>query len=120
MNLMSKQSTLTSWLSRGSALCSVVACYGSLAAIAGFGLLGVSFTLNEPLWAGVIILFALVSVFGLFIGRGRHHNLSPLLFGCMGTGFIVYVMTIEYHLIVEIFGFLLLCTAVLWDWKIQR
>ena len=117
---MFKQSPLTTWLSRGSALCSIVACYGTLAAIAVLGLLGFSLTLNESIWAGAIILFALISVLGLLFSFRRHHNCSPLLFGALGTGFIAYAMTIDYHLIIEIFGFVLLSVAVLWDWKIQR
>jgi arsenite methyltransferase len=117
---MFKRSFFTTWLSRGSTLCSIIACYGTLAAIAVLGLLGFSITLNESLWAGSIILFALVSVLGLSISLRVHHNLSPLLIGCLGTGLIAYVMTIEYHLTIEIFGFVILCSAVLWDWKIQR
>lgn len=117
---MFKSTLLTNWLSRTSAFFSIVACYGTLAVIAMLGSLGVSLTLNEFIWAGTIIVFALISVFGLFLGLRLHHKYWPLLLGCVGTGFIVYVMTIDYHLTIEILGFISLGLAVIWDWKIRR
>jgi arsenite methyltransferase len=117
---MSKQSLMTSWLSRGVVLLSVVTCYGTLALIAMLGLLGFSLTLNESLWAGAIVFFALASVFGLALDLRIHHNLWPLLIGCLGAASIVYVMFFDYQLAIEILGFVLLCSAVLWDWKILQ
>lgn len=117
---MSNQSILTSWLSRGSAICSVITCYGALAVIALLGSLGISMTLNETAWAGLIVLFASVSVFGLVLSWRQHHNVWPLLLGCLGCGLITYVMTIDYRLTLEILGFVLLGSAVFWDWKLQK
>lgn len=117
---MTSQTTLTVWLSRGSAICSIVTCYGTLAVIALLGALGISITLNEHAWAGLIVFFAIISVFGLLLSFRRHRNFWPLLMGCLGSGLITYVMAIDYRVILEIPGFVLLGLAVFWDWKSQR
>jgi hypothetical protein len=117
---MSKCNTLLRWLAPLAAILSLAACYGTLAAVALLGLLGARVVLDEALWAGSIVAFALVAVVGLILGARRHRTLWPLAVGTIGAAGIVYTMTLSYDRSMEIGGFLLLAVAVAADWRKSR
>jgi hypothetical protein len=53
------QNKANDWLAAVATTFSLVACYGTLAAIAVLGALGVTIALNEAVWAGAIVLLPL-------------------------------------------------------------
>ena len=119
MNLPPKSSQFGWFAGVGTAL-SVIACYGTLVGISALGALGFAIQLNEQLWAGAIVLFAILALFGLALGLKRHKVFWPVLLGITGTLAIIYAMYVQYDRLVEVAGFVLLFIAAIWDWRILR
>lgn len=108
------------WLPGFATALSLIACYGTLAIIAILGALGVAIALDEALWAGAIVAFAALAVGGLAIGFPRHRQVWPLLIGGLGAAAIGYAMYVQYLQLTELSGFVLLCVAAVWDWRLRR
>ncbi|MDT8328807.1 MAG: MerC family mercury resistance protein [Roseovarius sp.] len=96
---------------------SLMACYGTLAAIALLGALGVGIALNEAVWAGAIVLFAALAVAALGLRWRRHGRALPVLLGFAGWALIVFAMYIRYSLAAELGGFAFLCLGTYADWR---
>ncbi len=108
------------WLGSVATLVSLVACYGTLAAIGILGVLGISIAFDETLWAGVIIAFAVLAVAGFGFGLLCHRQPWPIFIGGLGVAILVYAMYVRYGRLTEISGFILLCLAAFWDWRLRR
>ena len=115
---MSPNGSRLRWLAALSTALSLAACYGTLAVIALLGVLGTAVALDETLWAGVIVAFAFIATGGLGLGLARHRRPWPILLGGSGAAAIGYVMYFQYDRLIEVTGFLLLCVAAIWDWRI--
>lgn len=114
------QNKANDWLAAVATTFSLVACYGTLAAIAVLGALGVTIALNEAVWAGAIVLFAALAFVALFFRWRKHrHNLSMVLAG-IGLLLIAFTMMIFYERIIELVGFAFLCAGTFVDWRIGR
>ncbi len=85
-----------------------------------FGVLGISIAFDETLWAGVIIAFAVLAVAGLGFGLLCHRQPWPIFIGGLGVAILVYAMYVRYGRLTEISGFILLCLAAFWDWRLRR
>jgi len=107
-------------LAPAGTILSILACYGTLAVVGALSLMGISLAVNEGLWAGAIVLFALVAFAGLFLGWRVHRTLSPVLLGALGTGMILWTMTGAYSRPVEIAGFFCLAVAAWLDWRARH
>jgi len=99
---------------------SLAACYGTLAAIGILGALGFAISLNETLWAAAIVTFAVLAVGGLGLGLLQHQNPWPVVIGGLGAGVLGYTMYVQYGRLTEVAGFVLLCLAAFWDWRLRR
>lgn len=99
---------------------SLIACYGTLAAIALLGALGVTLALNEAVWAGAITLFAGLAFVALLIRWRRHRRTVPVLLAGLGFLLIAFTMLISYERIIELVGFGFLGAGTLVDWRIGR
>jgi len=117
---MSRNRSSFAWLGSVATLFSLAACYGTLAAIGILGVLGITIAFDETLWAGVIIAFAVLAVGGFGVGLLCHRQPWPTLIGGLGVVILGYVMYVQYNRLNEIFGFILLCLAAFWDWRLRR
>ncbi len=108
------------WLAGLAAALSLFACYGTLAVIAALGAIGIAIALDEALWAGTIVAFAVLAVGGLGLGMFRHRQPWAFLIGALGAAAIGYAMYMQYDRSIELSGFVLLCFAALWDWRLRR
>ena len=99
---------------------SMLACYGTLVAIAALGALGVTLSLNEGIWATAIAGFAILAVVTLLAGQKRHGSMAPFLVGAVGGGAVVFTSFVIYSPGIEALGFVLLCCAVWMDWRRAR
>ena len=108
-----------SWIASAATALSLVACYGTLAAIGLLGALGIAIALNEALWTGAIVTFAALAVGGLGFGLSRHRQPWPILVGGLGAVTLGYVMYVQYDRLIELAGFALLCLAAYWDWRLR-
>ncbi len=101
-------------------LLSLITCYGTLALVSILSALGLTIAINNAIWAGAIVVFAIIAVIGLAFGLSRHHRLSPFIMGILGTDLIIYTMLAEYSRVIELSGFALLALAAFLDWRIKR
>jgi hypothetical protein len=108
------------WLAPLATALSLVACYGTLAAIALLGALGVTIALNEAVWAGAIVLFAGLTLAILLVRRRRHGRLAPTALAGVGFLLIGVTMLVAYNQIIEFAGFVFLCAGTVMDWRIGR
>lgn len=99
---------------------SLLACYGTLAAVAALSALGVTLALHEGVWAGTIVLFALLALAAVVAGRARHGRLAPSLLALAGTLLLGYVMFVDFARLLELVAFALLALAVIWDARLGR
>lgn len=108
------------WLAPLATALSLVACYGTLAAIGLPGALGVTIALNEAVWAGAIVLFAGLT-FAVLLVRGRRHGRpAPIALAAVGFLLIGFAMLVSYNQIIEFAGFVFLCSGTVLDWRSVR
>jgi hypothetical protein len=109
-----------SLLALAATLLSLLTCYGTLAAIALLGALGVGIALNEAVWAGGIVLFAALAVAALALRWRRHGRVLPVSLGLAGLALIAFAMFVSYSVPTELAGFALLCAGTYVDWRGAR
>ncbi len=108
------------WLAALATTFSLIACYGTLAAIAVLGALGVTIALNETVWASAIVLFAALAFVALFFRWRKHRRIAPILLAGIGFLLIAFTMMISYERLIELVGFAFLCAGTFVDWRIGR
>lgn len=105
------------WLAPSTGILSLVACYGTLATTAALGALGVTLAVNDAVWAGVIVVFAWLTLPGLWFRGRRHGLLWPIILASLGATMITFAMVVTYVRFIEFAGFALLCNGVYGDWR---
>lgn len=105
------------WMAPVAAALALIACYGTLAAVGLLGALGVTIVLNQNVWAGVIVVFAWLSLLALWPGWRRHGLLLPIVIAAIGVVMITFTMTAVYEHAIEIAGFAFLCAGTYLDWR---
>ncbi len=100
-------------------LLSLLACYGTLAAVALLSALGVTLVVNPGVWAGAIVLFAALATVIVGLGMRRHGSLAPLAPALAGTALLGYVMFASFDRALELIAFALLAGAVYWDYRLR-
>jgi hypothetical protein len=98
---------------------SLLACYGTLAALAALSALGVTLALNPVIWAGVIVLFAVLAAAAVALGARRHGSMLPVLPSLAGVALLGYVMIGRFDRVLEFVAFALLGAAVFWDYRLR-
>lgn len=98
----------------------LLSCYGTLAAAALLGALGIGLALDEAVWAGAIALFSLLTVGAVAAGIRRHRAPGPAALAVAAAGVIHYVLLVDYDALVELAGFVALAGAVWWDIRLRR
>jgi len=99
---------------------SLVACYGTLAAIGLLGALGISIALDEAVWAGAILVFAWLALLALLLRQRRHGRPWPIVLAAIGVVLITFTMTMTYERAIEFAGFAFLCAGTFMDWRAAR
>lgn len=112
-----KNERIRDWIAPAAATLSLIACYGTLAAIAMLGALGITIVLNEAVWSGAIIVFAWLTLLTLWLRTRRHGQLWPIGLAAIGVVLITYTMMVTYERIIEIVGFAFLCVGTFMDWR---
>ena len=103
-----------------SLVMAVVACYGTLALVGVLSAMGVGLAVNESLWAGAIILFALLASAIIALGIRKHGSILPLALAVVGSGVLIYTMYVDYSKLVEAAGFVTLAIATWLDYNRRR
>lgn len=99
----------------------LVACYGTLLVMGLLAMSGLGIGLNEAVWTGAILVFALLAAAVIVAGWRRHRRPGPSITACVGAAVIGYALLIDYRLVTELAGFALLATGAGWDlWHNRR
>jgi hypothetical protein len=107
-------------LSAISALLAFIACNGLLALSALLAGIGAGFDINPHLQAGLISLFAMLTVFFVFRGYAGHGNPWPLALAAVGALVILATMYMRYSKLVESVALAALLIAAGWNWALAR
>jgi hypothetical protein len=108
------------WLACLSAVLSMLACYGTLAAITLLSLLGIRVAVNPQAWAAVIVALAALSAVLLAVNFTRHRAIGPPALAVGGTLLLGWVMYASYSRGEELLGFALLLSATAWDFRLRK
>ncbi|MCE9682550.1 MerC family mercury resistance protein [Halomonas alkalisoli] len=98
----------------------LLSCYGTMALVGLLPLLGIGLALHEGAWAGTIAAFVLLTLVALAGGYRYHRAIGPILLAAAGSAAVLYALFIDYRVLVELAGFLLLGGAALWDLRQRR
>lgn len=98
----------------------LLSCYGTLAAVSLLAMFGAGRALDETLWAGTIATFTLLTVVAVIAGMRHHRAFGPAGLAVAGAGVIHYTLFVDYHVLVEFSGFVLLAGAVWRDIHLRR
>ncbi|QIT56597.1 methyltransferase domain-containing protein [Aquisalimonas sp. 2447] len=93
----------------------LLTCYGTMAALGLLAAMGAGVGLHEGAWAAAIALFAVLSVVAIAPGMRYHRNPGPVAVGAAGALVVCYALFVDYSLIVELTGFVILAVGVTWD-----
>ena len=108
------------WFAVVSLVAALLACYGTLALVGFLSVLGISMAINAAAWAGVIVVLAGLTAFGIALGLRRHRRPAPVVLALIGFALIAWAMLDHYDRASEIAGFALLAAATAWDWRLRR
>ena len=108
------------WVAVVSLVTALLACYGTLALVGILSVMGISIVINAAAWAGVITVFAGLTVLGVALGLRRHRRPPPIVLALFGFALIAWAMLGHYDRTGEIAGFALLAAATAWDWRVRR
>jgi hypothetical protein len=94
---------------------SVLACYGTLAAVAVLSLVGVTLAINPALWAGGIVVLGALAAAAVAANVRRHGGYTALGFAVAGIVALTYVQFVDYSARFELVAFGLLAAGVMLD-----
>lgn len=93
------------WLPAATGILALASCYGMVVLVAGLGALGISFEINDTLWATIIVLLSATSCLALARNARRHGHIAPVSAGVLGLAMLAWVMLIHYAASLEFVGF---------------
>jgi hypothetical protein len=91
--------------------------------------MGITIAVNVHVWAGAIVVFALIAVFGVTVGYRRHRTVGPVIIAAIGAMFVTLAMYGSEQIqavlgfpsrIIEVAGFVALLAAAIWDWRLTK
>ena len=101
-------------------LLAVASCYGALAAVSLFSLIGVSVDVDEAILVKLITGLLIVALLGMLYSWHSHRYPGPLLLSLGAAGLLFWVFYGNYSKSLELTGFVLLIIASVWDFRAKR
>ncbi len=98
----------------------ILACYGTLAALAVFSAAGIQLALSEAAWAGTVVLGAGLAAAAVLAGAWRHGGWPAVALAIAGAGIVGYTQLVHYVLWFELAGFGLVAAAVALEYRRAR
>ena len=109
-----------SWVGSVTSLLAVVACYGTLAAVALLSVIGISIEIDEGLLAKLISSLLLLALAGIAYSYRVHRHPGPLLLGIASAALLLWVFYGSYSKPLELTGFIALVFASVWDFRAKK
>ena len=108
------------WLPGATAIFTFVACNGVFVLVAFLSAFGITIAINPHVQAGVISLFAALTLAFVFMGYRTHHVRAPMIMSAIGAVLVIGSMYIYFNKIVESVGLLALIVSAIWSWRASR
>ena len=109
-----------SWLGSVTSLLAVVACYGTLAAVALLSLLGVGVDISEATLVKLITALLILALLGMSYSYRLHRHPGPLLLSVVAAALLFWVFYGIYLKSLELTGFACLIVASVWDFRVKK
>jgi len=109
-----------SWLGSATSLIAVVACYGTLAAVALLSLVGVSVDIDESFMVKLITALLVLALLGMGNSFRLHRHAGPLLLSIAAAAVLFQVFYGKYSKPLELTGFAVLVIASVWDFRVKK
>ncbi|HEC97480.1 MAG TPA: MerC family mercury resistance protein [Nitrospirae bacterium] len=109
-----------SWLGSATSLVAVVACYGTVAAVALLSLVGVSVKLDESFMVKLITGLLILALLGMGNSFRLHRHAGPLLLSLAAAAVLFWVFYGSYSKPLELTGFAVLLAASVWDFRVKK
>lgn len=91
----------------------ILACYGTLVALALLATVGAGITLSDVPWAGpTSALVAIFTAAVVAVGVRRHRRIEPVVLAVVGAGMVAHALLVEFDETVELIGFIVLAIGV--------
>jgi arsenite methyltransferase len=103
-----------------ASLAPIAACYGVLALVSTFALLGLTIPVDSRLWAALIAALAVLAPLALAWNLSVHRNIAPVAIGGLGMLLVLYALLATYDWRIEATGFVTLFAAALLDRYLYR
>ena len=103
-----------------SGLLAVIACYGTLAAVALLSLIGINIHLDEALMVKLVSGLLLLALAGMGHSFSMHRHPGPLLLSIVSATVLIWVFFVSHTKALEMSGFAMLLLASLWDWRLKK
>lgn len=98
-----------------SLVVSILACYGTLAALSLLSAAGLNLAVNETVWAGVVVLGAACAAAAVAARAWRRGGWLATALAIAGAAAVAWTQLVRYGIIGELAGFALLAAAVVLD-----
>lgn len=108
------------WLGSAASLFAVVACYGTLAAVALLTAIGASVDLNEGALVIFITVLLGVAIAGMVYSFRLHRHPGPLAVCLLSIAVLLWVFYGSYSKSSELLGFAGLVAASIWDFRCKK
>ena len=109
-----------SWLGSAASLLAVVACYGTLAAVALLSIVGVSVKIDESMLAKLITGLLVLAIGGMGYSYSVHRHPGPAVLSVAAAAMLLWVFYDSYSKPLELSGFGALIIASIWDFRTKR
>lgn len=108
------------WMGVAGLSLALLSCYGMLAAAGLLAALGVGLAFNDALWAGTIAVFAVLTALCVVPGTRQHGARWPAALAAIGAATVLYALFVDYRVLTELAGFVLLAAGVAADIALRR
>lgn len=109
-----------SWLGSAASLLAVVACYGTLAAVALLSIIGISIKIDESMLAILITGLLVLALGGMGYSYSVHRHPGPLMLSVASAVLLLWVFYGSYSKPLELSGFAALIIASIWDFRTKK
>jgi len=109
-----------SWLGSAASLLAVVACYGTLAAVALLSIIGISIKIDESTLAKLITGLLALALGGIGYSYSVHRHPGPLMLSVASAAMLLWVFYGGYSKPLELSGFAGLIIASISDFRTKK
>lgn len=98
----------------------VVACYGTLAAVALLSFVGITVDIDEATLVKLVTVVLVLALLGMGHSYRAHRHPGPLVLAVVAAALLAWVFFGRYSKALELAGFAVLLLASGWDFRVRK